>query len=157
MDNRNIATHYLSTFYNDIQELNKYFPYYINLLMEVVNKTSVAMKDGKMEIQSIPPDMQPSFIQALQIIRGLCIKTFISYRSIEGHLKTKNENLKPLYMKFTTSNDKESGYMITHKDLENYVVIVNQILMDEVIGDLLTTSQDIVNQMFNQQPPPQNG
>ena len=126
------AYSYIINFYNQIIYLNNQYAVYYNLVLELEYKYG-----GK-----TPSEEDKSVLdKAAQDTRYSVIQSYIIYSSIKDHLKEKIDiDVDAVYKELT--NVKK--FIIVREDLFNYVIAMNKILSDNVMRELLRSSQDVV-------------
>lgn len=129
------GANYIISFYNDIQLLNYTFAQYYNLIIELETKEKEKLEDSTSNI----------IMQTAQNVRHYCHLVFIKYQSIIKATKLDEDNdVKESYDKIKTKDN----FIIPRDVLENFVIAVNASLVNDVIKDLLVTSQDVYNDIY---------
>lgn len=149
MKETNLAgANYIVNFFNDIQLLLHSYSNYINYLLELESKT------GDLEEEKeIDEEERKTVFQLVQSVRYYCHKTYIGYNSICQATKIEpEEKIKKNY------NDNIKNSPIIDKDkIEEYVISLNAFLVHDIIKDLLTTSHDIMGQIYGNQTTEKTG
>lgn len=81
--------------------------------------------------------------QVAQQVRHNAHKTYIQYKTISLNLKIEDsKDINDAYEKIKTQ------FIIDKDVLEKFVISLNQILVSEIIQNLLETSQDLLNNIY---------
>lgn len=135
-EKKSAAASYILNFYREVLTLTSYHSQYLNLLLEIESKYKEIEKASEAEKLNIQ--------QAIQNVRYYCTQVYIQYRSIANAIKLKeNEKIEEIYTKLKTN------YVLQRQDVEDYVILLNNLLVEEVIQDLLQSSEQIVKHAFN--------
>jgi hypothetical protein len=143
MNEKQIASaNYVVSFYNEIQLLIHNYAIYLNLMLETKNKYNASTEDEeKLKINSV--DKQ-QIIDTSQQLRYSIHKVYILVSSLLSSLK-KEKDKEDIDTEYTSLSEE----MVFNKEsLKKYVFLCHNILTDEVMSNLLVTSQDIVNQVY---------
>lgn len=136
---------YIIEFYSDVQILNGKYSVYNNYLLEIRNKY-----DNKEDLKLDDEDKK-LLLNAVQECRYYITKTFISYVTISKVLATKKVKIRDLTTELKELADSINKNLIDVKEeVNDYVLLINEALLQEVIGELLETSQQIINTMYNE-------
>lgn len=131
------AASYIYKFYTEIQTLNHEYSNYVNILLELQNKYAD-------DVEKKADDQEKAVIKAqVQAVRYAAHQSYIHYNSIM--IGTGNKPLKEitdLYSKIKTQ------FMINRETLEKFVTSINSVLVNEVIKNLLETSQDLIKDIY---------
>lgn len=143
MKERKVAgSHYIVNFYNEIQQLNQHYSLYRNLMIEVRAKHG---EDPKPE--SLGDEEKATVTSYAQAVRHFAHKIIIQYKSIIKATKLKEDKaVNETYQKIL------KDFIIKVEDLEKFVVSINMALVNEVIQDLLISSQDLVQDIYQNEP-----
>lgn len=134
-EKKTVAASYILSFYSEVQNLTHNHSQYVNLLLELENKTnSDAAKQTDADKQII--------INACQMLRYSATKCYIQYKSIAPQLKTKAIDLDKLYLKI------RNNFIFNRNDIEEYTIMLNNVLVEGIIQELLATSQKLVGDIF---------
>lgn len=148
-EERASAANYIITFYNEVSQLTGYYAQYFNLLMQVKEKYA--------DISKMDEQEKAVLITAVQNIRYHTQTVYIQYKCIAENLNidAKEEMIKVKLKdgeKDLTLNDLynlvRNVFIIKVEDLENFVTLLNKILVKNVMKNLLENSQNIVESVF---------
>lgn len=131
---------YIYTFYNNVVTLTNYYAQYLNLLLEYKMKFSTA------DLQKLEEGEQKIVTGAVQICRQTVISVFIQYQSITKALKiddSEKDKVREQYDKI------KETFIIDTQDLEDFVCLMNEVLVNNVIKNLLESNQDIISDLFD--------
>lgn len=137
-DKKYAASNYIITFYKEIEQLTHTSGIYHNHLIEIKNLY------GSTSLDKLEDNVKQTILEILQVIRLGVHKSYIQYNSIINVTKIKvNPEIKS---KYDSINDQ---FIINFSDLQDYVIAINNVLVNEIIQDLLNTSNDLLVNMFN--------
>lgn len=135
-ERRAAAASYILTFYQEIVNLTHHYAQYSNLLVEAVNKYGSKVEELEDEAKGI-------LVTEVQSVRYCAYKCYVMYKTLIPSLKLKeNKELLGVYSKIKDS------YIMKQEDLEKFVIVLNSVLVEEVIKDLLDTSQALVEGVY---------
>lgn len=134
-DRKSTAASYIYSFYQNIQSLNDFYSQYLCIMMDF--KNTYKMDDsGQIKAND---EAKEQIKQQIQNVRYILNKVYIQYKTIIKSLELKdNPKLSKLY------EEVKSEYMIKAEILEEIVIEMNRVLVDNIIQDLLHTSQDLM-------------
>ena len=134
---------YIISFYQEIQSLNHHYALYLNLFSEL------KIKFHKNDFKNADPIIRENVAANLQQVRYSCTKCYIAYNSFyksesfKGIItKEEKEDIDILYKSI---ND---NYMIKLDELIVFVVTFNEFLLNNVVKNLLETSQDVLDSIY---------
>jgi hypothetical protein len=133
------AASYIITFYREVLTLTHYSAVYNNLLLEIESKYD-AVDVGKMT----EPEKKV-YIENLQQARYSIYKTYVQFKTLQAHLKVdkgQELNIDNLYSILTTA------FIIKRTDLMDYTVEMNRILLNDIIQNILETSQEFLSSLY---------
>lgn len=136
-ERRAAGASYLLTFYQEVAQLTHHFAQYSNLLVEAINKYGA-------NVEAVEDEGKAVIVTEVQSVRYCAYKCFIMYKTLMPSLNLK-EN-KDLIIQYGKIKD---TYLIKQEDLEKFVIILNSVLVQEVIKDLLDTSQALIENAYN--------
>lgn len=139
MNERKLAgANYIIIFFNDVQSLTSIYSQYKSYLSELEYKYGT--KPEKWESGE-----RDTLNQLNQNIKFLAHKVNVQLSSIckAGNITEKGE----VENKYKVLNDK-TNYILKIKDVEEFVIEINTFLANEIIKDLLRSSQDTYNQIY---------
>lgn len=127
---------YIIQFYKEIQQLKGFYADYVNVLLEMENKYKETDKASEEEKDYLK--------QVIQQIRKLAVLCYISYKSLVSSVKglKKKTEIEKAYSKIKVN------FVIERQDLYKFVTELNNFLLEEIIKNLLETSQNIINDIF---------
>jgi len=155
-DERNTGAHFIYNFYQEVANLTHTESQFQNVMVEVSYKCAFSEDKsgaaGKSQVIDLPQADKDILMQAIQNMRYHVVRTQRLYKSILPQLK-KKENTK--ISKLDKSIDEAynnimSDFVINRRDSEKYVIAMNQVIVNTVMRDLLTTSQDIMAQLYTE-------
>lgn len=139
------AANYILTYYQDVQYLNHYYAQYKNLLLELETKYGKNPDPNK-----IQPGHRAALEQILQLLRLYAQKTYLSLKSISETTNNiiLSDKLETSYKHITTT------YIIETSKALDYILEINKSLLEKIISNLLRTSHEIIEDLYNggQQP-----
>lgn len=131
------AASYIYKFYTEIQTLNHEYSNYLNVMLELEEKYKEGVEKAAIEEEKVIIKTQ------LQRVRYSAHQTYIHYQSIlSGTKKKVNSDVEKQY-----KNIKEK-FVIDRSELEKYVTAINSVLIEEVIKNLLESSQDLIKELY---------
>jgi hypothetical protein len=138
-DKEKAAANYIFNFYNEIQALNHNYGLYINTLLNLEK----IYPGNSFEKEATDLDRQ-LLVNINNAVRGNIIKSYIFYKSIVKNTKiAENKKIEDIYKEYLTI------YELDRNKLEEYILIINEVLINDIIGELLDTSQKIINSIYN--------
>lgn len=143
-DERKAAgANYIINFFNEMQQLKVYYSQYINFLLEIKTKYG-----SSPESKNWSDEEKQALSNLAQTVRHLCNLTYISFVSIfsSGHMNTEKtimDRAEKLYFKIINT------YVIESRELEEFVLLLNKAMINDVIQNMLMSSQDIVSNIYN--------
>lgn len=139
-ENKQTAASYVIGFYQSVNELTHHYANYNNFMAELGEKFS-----GE-NMQNLDPDTKDQLKNVCNTIRYYAIRSDVSYRSImKGVNKNTDSEIKQSFLKIKDS------FIIKVIDVEEYVIKLNEVLTTTIMRDLLSTSNDLVNQLYGDQ------
>ena len=136
-ERKTAAASYILNFYQEISNLTHNYSTYHNLLIEIRNK----YKD--LDLNKLSPDERNALMQTAQSVRYYAHECFIMYQTLLPPLKIKkDENIQGYYDQI------KKDYIIKIEDLEQYVIILNSVLINNIIKELIDTSQYLIEGIY---------
>ena len=133
------GSNYIINFFNNIQYLNHSYANYINALLELEIKYGDNPKKEGMDVNDLN-----NVIKIGQELRYHCHKIYIEYNSIFAVLKQQiDEEINSTYKDFI-----KKDLLVGRDKAELFIIKINQVLINHVIKDLLTSSQDVFNSIY---------
>lgn len=134
------GANYILTFYQEIEALIATYAQYENLTLELETKSG---KDGN----NLDEDDQQAIKTASQQVRFYIKTTYLRLNSLKKIIKTDEKLLK----KITDTEQKTRKTLIVKReDVEEYVILLNEALLENIIKELLQNSTDILKQLSAQ-------
>ena len=132
------ASSYILQFYQDIQNLNHWLSIYHNLLTEL--KIKVPESE---EISNVDEEEKKVLSDTAQNFRYYVNKCFLGYRVIvKATNATLDKDVQDSYDKL------KDTFIMSESDADDFVIGVNMFLMNEVVKNLLETSQTFIDKVF---------
>ncbi|MEM5810110.1 MAG: hypothetical protein QW156_04460 [Candidatus Aenigmatarchaeota archaeon] len=134
MDKETVGANYIMLFYNEVENLNDRTADYLNYIN---SKSSEQLKIEKDSLEE-----KVNFLRFL--IRKIMIR-FLAIKSVVKELGNYESVLSELYLKIM--RDEEGGgklKLIDGKDLFDYTVNLNKVIVETVVGELILKSSDIL-------------
>ena len=133
-----VGSSYIVNFYQSIYQLTQSCCQYTNLLLELKSKYGEDPDPKKMVEEELN-----ILAQSVQTVRYNSKMFYIQYKSIAPAIKMQEDKkLEELYEVIKTT------YILEDKVLTSFVIAVNKLLLNNVIKDLLITSQNLLNQIY---------
>lgn len=141
-DQQITAASYIISFYNNVQALNQFTAQYCNLITEISFKYA-----GKYDDMADPE--KQAIKDLSNTVRTVAINAHIQYSSIQPHAikdldKKEKEALQEAYKNLTD----DKNFLIKRAELKRYAEYLNKFLVGSVIGELLETSQALLNSIY---------
>lgn len=149
-EQRRIGASYIFNFYNDVQTLTDYYASYRNVLSAMRKKYPSLETEDKSDdqLKDLSDIDGQNILNAAYNVTFLLHKTYIGYKTLLPIIKIENEAIKKNY-------DLIKNAVLPNCDaVEEYVVALNQIIIDKIVQNILQTNQEIINQIYGQAPPP---
>lgn len=134
------AASYILSFYKEIENLTHNYATYLNLIIELKTKYEDISKGLTDEDKAV-------LNQAVQMTRYTVHQSHIKYQSIKPHFKKTDQNKDKDLTK--AYNQIKDTYIINTDNLEQYTLIMNQILLTEIVQNLLNTSQELLGDIYD--------
>jgi len=152
-ENKQVAANYLINFYNDILALNNIYAAYINLRAELQGKTN-----GKQDLlKNLDEEDTAKIKNLMDNARFVMSRIYIQYRSLANNSQLKDKLDQENLNKYKEAYDKAKIKVIIElDDIEEACILLNQLIVEEVIGALLMTSQDFFMKSYGVQEKPTN-
>jgi len=140
MDEKKTAgASYILTFYQNVNVMTNDYATYLNLMLELEHryKDLDKLQEHEREIMN----------KTLQIIRHNAHKTYIQYTTIIKNLKNTSDKQTQKEIEENYTHIKNT-FVIDRTKLEKFVKALNQILVSEVIQNLLESSQELIEDIY---------
>ena len=136
--NRIAGASYIVNFLTDVQKLTECFATYTNLLIEFESKF------GNTDLKTFGDDERNALNTTVQALRFYAIKSYTQFKSIQKTVKldVSSEELDVKYKVLT------KDFIPSRDNVSEFVIEINALLLGNIIKDLLTTSNDLVNQIY---------
>lgn len=130
-----LGASYVVDFFNEVTQLTGQFSQYKNIMLELEEK--------KKQGVSLEPVEGDSVNVSARNVRLYCNQVYLRVRALSSGADLKeSKNIKEFYDKVCV------GLLPKVEDVENFVLEVNKLLVKDVISDLLSTSQSLLNNMY---------
>jgi len=139
-----VGASYIISFFKDVQALTHNYAQYLNVMLEVEKKYA---KDDMEALGEIEKEIVS---KSFQTVRYYSLKCYVSYHAIKGSLKLKDDEEIENNYKII-----KNTFIIPRDALEKFVVRLNKLMIEDIIKDLLKTSQDIVGEVYGDIPTPE--
>lgn len=132
------GAHYIIQFYNQVMQINHQYALYLNLM------TELEYKYGKDEgLKRMNDGEKETLASIVQMIRYHSHQIYLQYYAIKDLLKEAGRiNLQEKYLKI------KNDFIIDRNNLEEFTIVINKIVVNEVMRGLLQNSQDIINSIY---------
>lgn len=128
---------YIISFFQEVQRLTHSYAQYLNIMLEMEKKY------GSDDLKEITPVERDTTSQTFQTVRYYALKCYVQYHAIKPALKLQDDQkIEDAYKTV------KSQFIIPRKALEEYVIGLNSLLVQNIIQNLLQTSQDLVGQVY---------
>lgn len=139
--NKVLGANYIADFFLEIKALTEQYANYKNIHLELEYLSNQAES-------KIDPDQLNNAKTAINNIRFISNKVYIHFRTLSQILEIDESISKPIIDAYNTiMNPAIALPEITH--IETFVIEINKLLVKDVIKNLLQTSQDILNSLYN--------
>lgn len=130
---------YLQTFANNIYALTQLTAQYRNNLLKIE-------KEHGKNITEIKEEKIKEIENVILNLRHTIYLVFVQYKAIVINIDTMKENkeIETIYKKL------DGQYYLDRTDLNEFVININSELMKETIKNLLESSQDIIDKIYNE-------
>ena len=130
----------LGSFFAEIKGLTEQYATYKNIIfeMEYLLKTEGA---------KVSPELLENGRVGIGNIRFYSHKVYVHFSTLVVVLDLKEEDTKEIKAAYEKINDLNTT-LPAIKDIEDFVIKINQLLVKDVIKNLLQTSQDILNSLY---------
>jgi len=136
-EKKNAAASYIMTFYQEVQAVKQTYAAYLDLILDL------QLSYGVEGISKLEDDQKDTVKSAIKQLRYLVIQSMTSYKAITQSTK------KDINKKLQQSYDNiKKDYIIKIKDIELFTEELNRALLDQVITNLLKTSEDIISDIY---------
>lgn len=135
-ERKTAAASYLIQFYTDIQQLTDFYSQYYNAIIELESKYK--------QLEGLTEEDRRTLIQINQNLRYMMHKCYIAAKTIFPILKIKkDQTLAKLY------KDINADLIMSRDKAEQYVTYMNKVLFENVIKDLLESSSQFMDKLYN--------
>lgn len=150
-EQRTAAASYVLTFYQDVQQLTHYHTQYSNILVELERMFGQNADGAK-----ITDEQKIAVVNSVQQVRYHARKVYIEYTSIftavqnaKKQEKTKKKAKAPENPLTKPYEKIKDQFIMKQEEIEVYVQAVNNVLVTEIMQDLLKSSQDVIDAIYN--------
>jgi hypothetical protein len=130
-------------FFNEVQNLKHEEAIYHNLLIELNARYS-----NLEDLSKIPDSDKNIIIQQTQKVRYYALVSYRSYKSLSTQIKTNQEKKPDDFINCIKEPDKNMPLLIDRDILGNYVVSLLTFLADDIVKQLLDSSQELVDKVY---------
>lgn len=136
-----VGASYIVNFFETISNLNHYFCQYSNLLLEIKTKYSC---EDEIVLKNFDDEDKNMLINMVQTLRYYSKMFYIQYNSLFKALKLEEDKqIKTIYGAIAKS------YIPVEDNVFKYVTIANSILLNDVVKDLLVSSQSLFSGIYD--------
>lgn len=139
--NKVLGASYVSEFFLEIKGLTEQYANYKNIHLEL---EYLSRKEGA----KVDRDQLDNAKIAINNIRFMSNKVYIHFKTLCEILNIGQEISKPIIDSYEKINEPENA-LPEITDIEFFVIQVNKLLVKDVIKELLQTSQDILNSLYD--------
>lgn len=137
-ETKTAAASYILTFYETVQYLSQISVNYANYVEELSYRYLGEMPEG-----GIDETEAETFKKLVRDVKKYVRQSFLQYKSIQASAEfEENKLLEKTYKNLCAE------FPVKKEDVEKYTLEINKVLTAEIIKDLLTTSQDIIDDIF---------
>lgn len=137
-EERTTAASYVLTFFQEIGNLTSQFAAYQNLMLEL--KETYNTEDGMSNMEDKDRDLLKA---ATQNVRFFALKCYTMYDAIiSGAKKTPDKKIIESYKNI------KKQFIINTEELEEYVMLINKVLANDIMQGLLETSQSVMDDIY---------
>lgn len=139
-EEKTAAASYILNFYSEVVQLTHNYANFENVLLELKSKYMN-------NTEAITLEEKELVKQQSNILRYYTTKTYISYISIVGGLKEVKLNPK-ISEGYTKIKDQQ---VIRTEDIKDYVINLNEFIVNAVIKNLLESSQELLTNIYDKE------
>lgn len=134
------GANYILNFYNHIEQLTAAYATFINKLIPI--KSKIKLEDLPDKIEGLDDKDRDELLKSLETLRFYITSVYIKSQSLKDKVKSFNDpKIKEFYEK---ARDKA---IIEADIIEEFVIIINKCLLDDIIQHLLVQSRDIYEKL----------
>lgn len=138
-EQKTAAASYVLQFYGEVIQLTNNYANYRNMLLEFKTKVGGDSSAG------LNPEEKTAVINLCHTVRFYATKTYVGYTSINAGLKvTGKKEIEEQY------NIIKEQFIIGLDNLDKYVSGLNAFLLTEVVKNLLQSSEELINKLYNE-------
>lgn len=143
MSEKVAGTSYILNFYRDVILFTHYVTTYMNLILEI------EFKYTDFDLSKLDPEEKNNIIQSIQMVRYYANKCKIEYTSLKKRINfDKEDDIEILKIHSTINETKK--FVILKNDAERLAELMNNTLVNDVIQNILETSQELMQQLFGE-------
>lgn len=137
MEEKVAGASYLLTFLTDIEYLIAYASNYINLYVQLKNKYD----ENTLQKDDIDENDKKNLIDITNSLRSITFKVFIRFNALTKEIKE--------FKRYKTEIKKyyeaiKSSPVPLIKDIENFVIKINEIFVEAIMSELIVKSREIL-------------
>lgn len=138
MENKQIASQYLIDLYNEVNYLNANYSTFTNLVIEFT--TTRSGNEGDI---SLNDSEKATLGQTIQAFRHFANLTYIRIQSLKKYISPEEmANLEQAY------NSLKTPFIIKTEQAMDYVIRINSIIANSIIGELLESGKNLYNEVY---------
>jgi hypothetical protein len=157
-ENKQVASNYIINLYNDILALNNLYASYINIRADLCLKMNIIekdldnlSKDAMQKLNGIADDDITNYKNLTDNVRFAMARIYLQYKTLTSNKDLKEKVDMKNFKDFETIYKKmRADTRVILDDLEIVCLILNNIIIDEVMGSLFMTSQDFFLKSYGQ-------
>lgn len=142
--NKVLGANYVAEFFLEIKELTIQYANYKNMSLEIEYQTSITKPGDDVKIDS---DQINNARVGIHNIRFYSHKVFVHFSTLTTILNLPGTLTDPINKAYDAINDPRKP-MPDIVDIEKFVIGVNSILTNNIISNLLQTSQDVLSSII---------
>lgn len=150
-EKKSTGSHLILSFYNEVEMLIANEAQYNNVILEFITKYNLESgnaEDIRRNLEAINENEKTVLINQLQNVRYYVLKVYKKYIAISLKLDLgKDKEIKACYDKIMSS------YIIVRSDLDQFTTLLSEVIVSDVIGTLLTNSQEFLKDVLQDGSP----
>ena len=136
-EEKTASASYVLGFFQNVLQFNHWYANYENIVLELQTKYKLAGNES--------PEDKETLKGYCQTIRYYSTQCYVSYCAIiQGLKRNKSPEIEQVYEKIL------SILILERKDVREFAVLMNSFIMENIIKDLLQSSNDLVNKLYGQ-------
>lgn len=137
-ERKTAAASYILNFYQEIAALTQNYATYHNILIEIRNKYP------DMDLGKLEADEKQALMVTAQTVRFHIHECYIMYQTLLPALKIPLDDKIVEYYELI-----KKDYIIKIGILEKFVIIINSVLINDIIKELIDTSQFLMSDIYD--------